>query len=168
NVKKLSERGVLLAVCSKNNDADARAPFEQNPAMVLSLDDIADFDASWDPKAVGIRRISERLRLGRDSFVFFDDNPAEREHIRQALPEVSVVEVPQDPAEYILALESGLWFETVGLTDEDRQRAEQYQVARQRRDAESAFDSVDSYLTSLAMSADVRPIDVADFERVVQ
>jgi HAD superfamily phosphatase (TIGR01681 family) len=85
HVKRLSERGVVLAVCSKNNDADAREPFEKNPNMVVSIDDIAQFEASWDPKAVAIRRIAKGLQLGLDSFVFVDDNPAEREHIRQAL-----------------------------------------------------------------------------------
>ena len=96
-LKELAGRGIVLAVASKNNPADAREPFEKNPDMVLRLDDFAAFEACWDPKAVSIRRIAEGLNLGLDSFVFFDDNPAERELIRQALPEVEVVEVPPDP-----------------------------------------------------------------------
>lgn len=168
HVKRLSERGVVLAVSSKNNDADAREPFEKNPNMVLSLDDFAHFEANWEPKATAVRRIAQTLQLGLDSFVFVDDNPAEREHIRQALPEVSVVDLPEDPAEYIQALDAGLWFEAVDLTDEDRIRAEQYRTERRRRDLETTFESLDSYLASLDMIADVRTIDDADMDRVVQ
>jgi len=168
HIKRLSERGVVLAVCSKNNEADAREPFEKNSNMVLSLDDFAQFEATWDPKAISVRRIGKTLQLGLDSFVFVDDNPAEREHIRQALPEVSVVELPEDPAEFIQALDDGLWFETIELTDEDRVRAAQYLTERRRRDTEVMFESLDAYLTSLGMVADVRPIDGADLDRVVQ
>ena len=124
--------------------------------MVLSLDDFAQFEANWDPKAVSLRRIAKTLQLGLDSFVFVDDNPAEREHIRQALPEVSVVELPEDPAEFIQALDDGLWFETLELTDEDRFRATQYLSERRRRDTEVMFESLDEYPTSLDMVVDVR------------
>lgn len=167
HVKGLSKRGVVLAACSKNNPADARGPFQENPAMILSLDDLAHFEASWEPKSQGLKRIAKALQIGLDSFVFVDDNPAERELIRQALPEVEVVEV-SDPSEYIRDLEKGLWFETVGLTDEDRQRSTQYRAENQRRDSATSFDSLDDYLTSLDMVGDVRPIDDADFDRVVQ
>jgi FkbH-like protein len=168
HVKTLNERGIVLAVCSKNNPADARGPFEENPAMVLSLDNFAHLEVSWDPKALGLKRIAKTLQLGLDSFVFFDDNPAEREHIRQALPEVEVIEVPPDPAGYIQALEKGLWFETTGLTQEDLQRADQYRAENKRRELESSFESMDGYLESLEMVGDVRDIDAADFDRVVQ
>lgn len=166
--KRLSARGVLLAVASKNNPDDAREPFTTNPAMVLSLDDIAAFEASWDPKEMALRRIAKTLNLGLDSFVFFDDNPAEREHIRQALPEVVVPEVPEDPAEYVDALERGLWFEAIGLTDEDLVRTEQYRQERQRRDLETSSGSMEEYLQSLEMIADVRTIGEEDMARVVQ
>lgn len=166
--KELSARGVVLAVCSKNNPPDARGPFEQNPNMVLAIDDIAHFEASWDPKSVGLRRIAEGLQLGLDSFVFFDDNPAEREHIRQALPDVAVVEVPSDPADYIPALEAGFWFEAVNLTGEDLQRRDQYRAERLRRESEVTFDSLDEYLSSLQMVAEIARIDETNIERVVQ
>jgi FkbH-like protein len=166
--KALAVRGIVLAVCSKNNDPDARGPFEQNPAMVLSLDDIAYFDASWEPKSAGVQRIADGLQLGLDSFVFFDDNPAEREHIRQILPDVSVVEVPPDPADYVTALVDSLWFEAVGLTDEDLSRRTQYQSERLRRESASTAASLDDYLTSLEMKAEVTPIDDTNIERVVQ
>jgi FkbH-like protein len=168
HVKGLAARGIVLAVASKNNDADAREPFEKNPNMVLTLDDIAHFEANWDPKAGSLRRIAETLQLGLDSLVFFDDNAAEREHIRQALPQVAVVDVPEEPAEYVRALDAALWFEAVDITSEDRQRASLYQTERKRRDAEQAFDSLDGYLQSLEMRADIRRIDQVDLDRVVQ
>ena len=126
--KQLCQRGVLLAVCSKNNFEDAQEPFEKNVNMLLSLDDIATFEASWDAKPVAIRRIADTLRLGLDSMVFVDDNPAEREHVRAELPEVEVVELPTDPADYVAAIERGLWFEALELTSADQIRTEQYLV----------------------------------------
>ncbi len=167
-IRALGRRGVVLAVCSKNNPDDAREPFLKHPDMVLRLDDFAAFEASWDPKPIAIQRIAETLRLGLDSFVFFDDNPAEREHVRQALPQVEVVDVPEDPADYISALEAGLWFEAARLTDEDTQRAEQYAAERRRRESQQSFTNMEDYLTSLEMVATVRDIDEPDMARVVQ
>jgi FkbH-like protein len=168
HLEGLARRGVVLAVASKNNPADAREPFGVHPDMVLSLDDFAAFEASWEPKAVALRRIADTLGLGLDSFVFFDDNPAEREHIRQALPEVEVADVPEDPADFVRALEQGLWFESAGLTDEDRGRTAHYAVERKRVELKHAATSLDDYLTSLEMSAQVRELDDPDMQRVIQ
>jgi FkbH-like protein len=168
HVKNLADRGVVLAVASKNNPEDAREPFGANPDMVLKLDDFGAFEASWEPKGVTIARIAESLNLGLDSFVFFDDNPAEREQVRRALPEVEVPEVPEDPAEFARALQAGLWFEATDLTREDRERAGQYAVERERREARQSYGTLDDYLRSLGMKADVRPVDDADLPRVVQ
>ena len=164
----LARRGVVLAVCSKNNARDAREPFEQNPDMVLRLDDFAAFEATWDPKPVALRRIAATLRLGLDSFVFFDDSPVEREQVRQALPDVEVVEVPPDPADYVHALEEGLWFESAALTDADRERSAQYRAEQQRREVQAGATNVTEFLTSLAMRAVVHPVDEPDMQRVVQ
>ncbi len=167
-VKQLAKRGVLLAVASKNNPEDAREPFRLNSDMVLTLDDMAAFEACWEPKHATIARIAASLNLGLDSFVFFDDNPAEREQVRQAIPEVEVVEVPQDPAEYVRALQSGNWFETVGLSGEDGMRGRQYAAERHRREAEATFGSLDDYFRSLEMVAELGSITDADLPRVVQ
>jgi FkbH-like protein len=112
--------------------------------------------------------MAETLSLGLDSFVFFDDNPAEGEQVRQALPDVEVVDVPEEPAEFVRILQSGLWFETSGLTDADRERAGQYTVERQRRELQQNFASLDDYLRSLDMTAEVRSIDEGEMPRVVQ
>jgi FkbH-like protein len=168
HLKGLVRRGVLLAAASKNNPEDAREPFHTNPEMRLRLEDFAAFEACWEPKGVMIGRIAEALNLGLDSFVFFDDNPAEREQVRQALPEVEVVDVPEEPACYVPALQGGLWFEAVAVTDADRDRAAQYAADSQRRELRQSFGTLDDYLTSLEMRADVRDIDEADLGRVVQ
>ncbi len=168
HVKALSTRGCLLAVSSKNNPEDAREPFEKNPALPLKLTDFAAFEASWEPKSVAIQRMAKTLQLGLDSFVFFDDNPAEREHVRQMLPDVTVVEVPEEPALYVRALEAGHWFEALSVTAEDRERTEQYRAEAQRREVQKSFATMDEYLTSLEMTGDVRDIDDADLARVVQ
>jgi FkbH-like protein len=168
HVKGLGQRGVVLAVASKNNPEDGREPFVQNPNMVLRLDDFAALEIGWDPKAVMIERIAETLNLGLDSFVFFDDNPAERENVRQAHPAVAVVEAPEDPAEYVRALQAGLWFEAAALTEADRERAGQYAAERSRREHQQSFASTEDYLRSLNMQAEVRVIDEADMQRVVQ
>jgi FkbH-like protein len=167
-VKSLAKRGCVLAVCSKNNPEDAREPFRTNADMQLTLEDFGAFEACWDPKAMAIERIAMTLALGLDSFVFFDDNPAEREHIRQSLPEVEVVEVPEDPSEYIRALEAGRWFEAVSLTAADRERSQQYRAEAQRREIKTNFASVEEYQLSLKMIGDVRAIDDDDFPRVIQ
>jgi len=167
-LKGLAARGVLLAVATKNNPDDAREPFVENPDMILRLEHLAAFEASWGPKAEALTRIAQTLNLGLDSFVFFDDNPAEREQVRQALPMVAVVETPPDPADYIRALERERWFEATAITHEDRARTEQYVVERQRRELQLASSSLDDYLTSLEMIADVQPIDESVLPRVVQ
>lgn len=168
HAKALSQRGVVLAVASKNNPVDAREPFEKNPDMVLRIADIAAFEAHWEPKAVSLKRIAERLNLGLDSFVFFDDNPVEREHVRQALPEVAVVEVSEDPADYVRDLQAGLWFEAAALTEEDQARSAQYAAERQREELKPSSGSVEDYLRSLEMRAVAKPVDETDMQRVVQ
>jgi FkbH-like protein len=167
-LKGLARRGVLLAVASKNNPDDAREPFEKHPDMVLRLDDLAAIEASWEPKSASIARLAQTLNVGLDSMVFFDDNPAEREQVRQALPMVTVVDVPADPADYIPALERGRWFETTAWTAEDAARTSQYVIERQRRELKTTAASLDEYLESLQMVADVRPLQQEDLARVVQ
>ena len=168
HLKALGRRGVVLAICSKNNRDDALAPFEQNPQMDVALSDFAHVEASWEPKSAGLRRIADALNLGLDSFVFFDDNPAEREEIRQSLPEVEVVEVPEDPSDYVRALQGGLWFEAAESSTADLQRSEQYQRERQRQESQRSFASMEEYLQSLEMRGSISPVDDTCIHRVAQ
>ena len=168
HVKALTRQGTLLAVCSKNNPEDAREPFEKNPDMVLKLSDFAAFEAGWDFKTVMLQRIAETLNLDMNSFVFFDDHPAEREQVRSELPQIEVVDVSSDPSNYIPDLNRGLWFEAASLTGDDLKRAEQYRVEGQRKEFKQSIKSTDDYLTSLDMQGDVSPVEEADMQRVVQ
>jgi FkbH-like protein len=168
HIKELARRGIVLTVASKNNPEDAREPFLTNPNMVLTLDDFAAIEASWEPKSVMLQNLARKLNLGLDSFVFFDDNRVEREQVRQAVPEVVVVDVPVEPADYVRALQAGLWFEASALTQEDQVRAEHYQLERARRDHQQTYQSLDQYLASLEMEAEVLDCHEADLPRVLQ
>ncbi len=168
HVRALTKQGILLAVCSKNNPEDAREPFEKNPDMILKLSDFAAFEAGWDFKTVMLERIAETLNLGLDSFVYFDDHPAEREQVRSGLPQIEVVDVSSEPSDYISDLNRGLWFETVSITGDDLKRVEQYRVEGQRKAFKQSIKSTDDYLGSLDMVGDVRAVEEPDMQRVVQ
>ncbi|NLC58663.1 MAG: HAD-IIIC family phosphatase [Armatimonadetes bacterium] len=167
-VKALRQRGVLLAVCSKNEEATARAVFEQHPAMVLRLDDIACFVANWQDKATNLRQIARQLNIGLNSLVFVDDNPAERALVRQLAPEVAVPELPADPSGYIRALECHRFFQTTSLAGEDLRRTEFYRANAAREQAEASATNVAEFLQSLRMVARVEPVHEATLERTAQ
>jgi FkbH-like protein len=165
---ELKQRGIVLAVCSKNNEADAREPFEKHPEMVLGLDDIAVFRANWEDKASNLREIASALGLGLDSFVFLDDNPTERAWVRIAAPEVAVPEVGDDPSHFLRILERYHYFDALSLTEEDRQRAADYAANVQRQSLLQSADSLEGFLGTLAMSAAHGPFDAANLPRIAQ
>ena len=167
-VKGLGERGLILAVCSANEEATARAVFEQHPGMVLKLEDISCFVANWEDKATNLRRIASQLSIGLDSLVFVDDNPAQRALVRSLAPEVAVPEMPIDPSEYIRALEDHRYFECVSIGVEDLQRTAQYQANNARADAQQQAGGVDGYLKALRMRARIEPIQPLTLARSAQ
>jgi FkbH-like protein len=167
-IKALRTRGVILAVCSKNDESTAREAFEKHAEMDLRLEDISCFVANWDDKATNIRKIAQRLDIGLNSMVFVDDNPAERAIVRQLLPEVSVPELPADPSGYIWAVEKHRYFQVVSLSSEDLRRTDLYRANEARLDAQSSTQSIDEFLASLEMVARVAPIDATNLERSVQ
>ncbi len=164
----LKDRGVLLAVCSKNNPDDARLPFESHGGMVLRLEDFAAFVANWDDKVTNIRRIADTLRLGLDSFVVVDDNPLERSWIRAELPEVAVVELGPMPASYAKDLDRGRYFESLIWSAEDRGRTEQYRRERAIDTARAGAGSLEAFLEGLAMRGACAAVTPANVDRVVQ
>lgn len=166
--KELKQRGVLLAVCSKNNDADARAPFREHDGMVLKEDDFVIFTANWRDKAGNLRDMARTLALGLDSFVFLDDNPVEREHVRRELPEVSVVEPGPDPADYVSKLHATGWFESVALSAEDSKRHESYRANMARAGAQAGVANLDEFLAGLRMRLHHGAFNDQVFDRVVQ
>ena len=128
----LAKRGVLLAVCSKNDEVSAVAPFADHPDMILKRADIAAFVANWNNKPANLRSIARSLNIGMDALVFVDDNPFERDLVRRELPAVSVPELPEDPALFARCLSDAGYFEALSITADDRQRSEQYRANRER------------------------------------
>lgn len=167
-VLKLKNRGVILAVCSKNDENNAREPFEKHPEMVLKLDDIALFIANWENKADNIRRIQSILNIGFDSMVFLDDNPFERNLVRENIPEITVPELPDDPALYLEYLYGLNLFETTTYSKADVDRTRQYQIESQRVSTQMHFTNEAEFLKNLRMVSEVRPFDRFNTPRVSQ
>ena len=166
-LKGLAERGVVLAVCSKNAPEIAATGFT-HPNSVLRREDFAAFECSWNDKAGGLRRIARALNLGLDSFVFADDNPVECALVRQELPEVAVVELGADPAQFVELFDAGCWFDLPAYTSDDLGRAAAYTArAAALAEQESATD-IDAYLASLAMTGRLYRPEEADIARVAQ
>lgn len=167
-LKELKNRGVMLAVCSKNDEANAKEPFLRHPEMVLKLDDFSAFVANWEDKASNIRRIQKELNIGLDSMVFFDDNPFERNLVRTMLPEVEVPELPEDPAEYTAFARMQNLFDTNSYSDEDRVRTERYLAEKSRTELSAGIDNYDDYLKALGMKAVCAPFDAFHIPRIAQ
>lgn len=167
-LKELKKRGVLLAVCSKNNEPAAREPFERHPEMLLRLEDFSMFVANWEDKASNIRMIQKTLNIGMDSMVFLDDNPFERNLVRSMIPEITVPELPADPAMYLQYLRSLGLFETASYAAEDSGRTQQYREQAERAVFEASFQSYDAYLEGLCMQAVAAPFDVFHYPRIAQ
>ena len=164
----LSERGVILAVCSKNDEKNALEPFEQHPEMVLKRGDISCFVANWTDKAANLRHIAKSLNIGLDALVFADDNPVERALIRQELPMVGVPELPEDPAGYVATIASAGYFEGLKITEEDRVRSQLYQANAERDRLKDSVTDMGSYLESLRMTMTAQPFDAVGLTRVTQ
>ncbi len=164
----LRARGVILAVCSKNEEANARAPFREHPDMLLREDHIAVFQANWTDKAANLRAIAQTLNIGVDALVFLDDNPAERMQVRRELPLVGVPELPDDPALYPRTLAAAGYFEAVAFSKEDRKRADMYQANAQRAAALNAGGDISAYLASLDMVCTINFVEDVARARVAQ
>jgi FkbH-like protein len=166
--RALRERGVLLAVCSKNEAAIAESAFQHHPEMVLRRSDFASFVANWSDKADNLRKIAKELNIGLDSLVFVDDNPAERARIREALPMVAVPEMPHDPAYYVRVLAEAGYFDAASLTAEDIERAGQYAANAEREELREQSDSLEGFLRNLEMSANCGTFEPGDLPRITQ
>lgn len=165
---KLKERGIILAVCSKNEEEIAKEPFLKHPDMVLKLEDMVIFKANWKDKVGNIKEIAESLNIGLDSIVFVDDNPVEREYVKINLPMVSVPRMPSDPSDYIDAVSSGSYFETVLFSDEDSIRSTYYRSNIERAGFQSQFSDLSDYLRSLNMEMVVDYFDEFHLPRIAQ
>jgi FkbH-like protein len=168
HLKAMKDRGVLLAVCSKNDERQALKPFAEHPEMVLKRDDFVAFRANWNPKSDNLREIAHELNIGLDALVFADDNPAEREEVRQALPQVVVPELSADPADYPMIIDATRCFEVSSVTDEDRRRSGMYRLQSQQGDLLKATRNLADFLASLEMRAVIRPFEASSFSRITQ
>jgi FkbH-like protein len=164
---RLHQRGILLAVCSKNNDAIAREGF-QHPDAVLKLDHFAAFRANWEPKHENLLAIARELNIGVDSLVFVDDNPAERAIVTAQLPSVGVPDVGSDVTQFIRTVEKHRYFESVSISREDLARADQYAANARRARIESTFADYGAYLASLKMEAEIGHFRPVYMDRITQ
>ena len=167
-IKRLTERGIPVAVCSKNETKVAKSAFEKHPEMLLKLSDFAAFMANWTDKAENLRNIAKDLNIGLDSLVFVDDNPAERARVRSALPEVAVPELPRDPAHYVRCIASAGYFEAASFTAEDGKRTQLYAANAQRGNLREAAQSFEDYLRQLDMTVSYGRIASVDMTRSAQ
>jgi FkbH-like protein len=165
--RKLKDRGIVLAVSSKNDAAIARQGF-QHPDSVLKIEDFASFQANWEPKHENIRRIADELNLGLDSFVFVDDNPAERALVAAQLPMVSVPEVGTDVSTYPGTLDSLNYFEPVSISEDDKLRASQYASRAGAAQSQATFANYSDYLESLQMVAEIDAFSPTYLDRITQ
>ncbi len=165
--RDLAARGVILAVCSKNDRAIAEAGFS-HPASLLAVADFAAFACGWTDKVLGLRRIARDLNLGLEAIVFADDNPAECALVRAELPEVAVVELGGDPAEFIGRVEEGYWFAAQGFSAEDFGRGQAYQARAQALRAQDEAVDLDGFLRGLDMRGRVFRADAAAIPRIAQ
>ena len=165
---ELKRRGILLAVCSKNNESDARLPFRGHEGMVLKEDDFVAFVANWEHKPANLREIARQLNLGLDSFVFVDDSPVERAMMRRELPEVAVVELGSDPAVFVRALHRGYYFESLALSREDSRRHDTYRSNVRREELRAGAANLDEFLGRLRMTVSRGEFSDHVFDRVVQ
>jgi FkbH-like protein len=163
----LRERGVLLAVCSKNNEEIAKQGFE-HPDSILKLEHISCFKANWNPKHENIALIAKELQLGADSFVFVDDNPAERAIVSGQIDGIAVPDVGDDVAEFAAIIERGRYFEQITLSKEDLERAALYSQNSQRTDFQEQFADYGEYLDSLEMTAEIKRFKPVYLERIAQ
>ena len=167
---ELSKNGIILTICSKNNERDVMELWKDNPFMALKKEDIAAYRINWNNKADNIVALSKELNIGLDSMVFIDDNPTERELIRQALPMVETPEFPKEPYElpafFKILLDS--YFRVYSVTNEDKKKTEQYKANAARAKERSHFTDMASFLRSLQMKLRIEPLNDFNLPRIAQ
>ncbi len=167
-VLDLHRRGIIIAAASKNNPADVDEALENHRFMLLRKEHFADMQIHWEPKSQSVARIAQNLSIGLEHVVLVDDNPAECEEVRRALPMVRVIELPPHPEMFVRTLQQAALFETLALSDEDRRRGELYRQRAQAEAARSTMTSLEDYYRDLAMEVRIAPVDAASLARTAQ
>lgn len=167
---ELTKKGIILAICSKNNEQDVLEAWEKNPFIKLTREYISAYRINWQNKADNIRELSQELNIGLDSFVFVDDNPGERELVRQMLPMVEVPDFPRQPymLPMFLVLLNDSYFKVYSVTDEDEKKVEQYRANANRVREQSKFSDFNEYLRSLDMELKITSLDEFNVSRIAQ
>lgn len=164
----LSQRGVILAIASKNNHDDAMEAIQNHPGMLLKPEHFAALRINWLDKASNLREIAKELNIGIDSLAFIDDNPVERAWIREQAPEVTVIDLPADSAGYARALRDSPVFERLTLTAEDKERGRQYAEQRVRSELHAQAGSIEEFYASLQQEVEIAPVTPMTLARVSQ
>ena len=164
----LHHRGILLAICSKNNPDDALEVIDRHPGMLVRRAHFSAMRINWKDKAENLRELAAELNIGVDALAFVDDNPVERDLVRRRVPEVAVIDLPADPLRYVAALRACPLFERLALSNEDQQRADLYAAQQERADLERTVTSREDFLRSLEQEAEVAPVSAATLARVAQ
>lgn len=167
-LKTLTQRGVILAIVSKNTESVAFEGIDQHPEMILRRKDFAGWKINWSDKANNVTELLRELNLGPQSAVFIDDNPVERTRVREACPEVLVPEWPSDKLQYVKALSELRCFQTVALSEEDQNRTNMYLAEKRRQSEKGAIASIDEWLQSLEQEVVFESVSSANFDRTLQ
>ena len=167
-LKSLSNRGILLGVVSKNDEKIALEAIKRHPEMVLHIEDFAGIRINWNDKAQNIVELVSELNLGFDTVVFIDDNPVERNRVRDALPEIFVPEWPEDKTIYKSTLFQLSCFDTAFISKEDIERTKMYVSDRIRKDLKGKISSLDEWLKSLNTVVKVEPLNESNLKRATQ
>lgn len=167
-LKSLSNRGIQLAISSKNDEMVVMQAIDNHPEMILKREDFVGWRINWNDKAVNIAELADEINLGLESIVFIDDNPAERDRVSDALPEVLVPDWPEDPSMFVETLKSLCCFEGTTITREDRARTSLYISERNRRDIKHSVKNNDDWLRRLDTRVTARPVDSNNISRVTQ
>lgn len=167
-LKRLRDRGIAIAVASKNNEENALAAIRSLPDMILGEDDLAAWRINWQPKSQNIAEIAQELDLGLDNILFIDDNPVERAEVRHALPRIKVLDLLEDPAVFADALLACPYIETTRLTAEDFKRSSSYKNRREMRATQADYTNIDDFLRSLDSHLHFWPLDDGNLDRCLQ
>ena len=167
-LKALSQRGILLAINSKNNFDDAIQVIREHPFMILKESDFSCIKINWNNKASNMQEISKELNIGLDSFVFFDDDPINRELIRESMPEITTPELPHDPSLYSEVIQSLHDFSTFQITSEDTNRGQMYLEQKQRTESQNSISDISEFLKKLNLEIEIKKTNSFTIPRISQ
>lgn len=169
-ILELSKNGIILTVCSKNNEKDVLEAWEKNPFIILKKEHFAAYRINWADKASNIKELAEELNIGLDSFVYVDDNPTERELVKQLLPMVTVPDFPEQPYEFPAFFKQLVdeYFQIYSITDEDKNKTEQYKANAARAHAQNSFSDFSSFLESLNIQINIESANEFNIQRIAQ